>query len=52
MISNAHMRVLQNGSLVVTDVKKTDAGSYLCQVSNGIGSGLSKVITLTVNGQY
>ena len=50
VISNPHMRVFQNGSLAVMDVDKSDAGSYLCQVANGIGSGLSKVVTLSVNG--
>lgn len=51
VISNPHMRVFQNGSLAVGNVHKKDAGSYLCQVSNGVGPGLSKVVLLTVNGQ-
>ncbi|XP_054712904.1 cell adhesion molecule Dscam2-like [Uloborus diversus] len=37
-----------NGTLVLSDVEESDAGSYLCQASNGIGAGLSKIITLKV----
>lgn len=52
VISNPHMRVFQNGSLAVTAVTRSDSASYLCQISNGIGSGLSKVVKLTVHGMY
>ncbi|GFS55341.1 down syndrome cell adhesion molecule [Trichonephila inaurata madagascariensis] len=37
-----------NGTLVLSDVEESDAGSYLCQASNGIAAGLSKIITLQV----
>ncbi|GBM30792.1 Down syndrome cell adhesion molecule [Araneus ventricosus] len=37
-----------NGTLALSDVEENDSGSYLCQASNGIGSGLSKIITLKV----
>ncbi|GIY87069.1 down syndrome cell adhesion molecule-like protein Dscam2 [Caerostris extrusa] len=37
-----------NGTLVLSDVEENDSGSYLCQASNGIGAGLSKIITLKV----
>ncbi|GIY54788.1 down syndrome cell adhesion molecule, partial [Caerostris extrusa] len=50
-----HLRALNprahrfnNGTLVLSDVEETDAGSYLCQASNGIAAGLSKIITLQV----
>ncbi|GIY76463.1 down syndrome cell adhesion molecule, partial [Caerostris extrusa] len=51
-----HLRALQspgptsfnNGTLVLSDVEETDAESYLCQASNGIAAGLSKIITLQV----
>ena len=35
--------------MVIKNVQKSDAGSYLCQVTNGIGSELSKVVAPTVN---
>lgn len=31
-------------------VRQEDQGQYLCEASNGIGEGLSSVVTLTVNG--
>lgn len=40
-----------NGTLVLSDIEENDAGSYLCQASNGIGAGLSKIITLDVLGK-
>lgn len=50
--SSSHLHVFENGSLTILDVSEHDAGYYLCQASNGIGSGLSKVISLTVHGNY
>lgn len=40
-----------NGTLYIPLVTKTHHGFYLCDASNGIGSGLSKVIRLIVNGK-
>ncbi|XP_042909125.1 cell adhesion molecule Dscam1 isoform X2 [Parasteatoda tepidariorum] len=37
-----------NGTLVLSEVEESDSGSYLCQASNGIGAGLSKIITIKV----
>ncbi|KYN00441.1 hypothetical protein ALC62_08745 [Cyphomyrmex costatus] len=39
----------RNGSLVIPRVSRDHAGFYLCQASNGIGPGLSKLIRLTVH---
>uniref|UniRef100_T1KQ15 Down syndrome cell adhesion molecule n=1 Tax=Tetranychus urticae TaxID=32264 RepID=T1KQ15_TETUR len=47
--SSPHLRVFENGSLAIHNAQKSDAGYYLCQTSNNIGSGLSKVIKLTVH---
>ncbi|XP_054281240.1 cell adhesion molecule Dscam2-like [Macrosteles quadrilineatus] len=41
--------VLSNGSLVIDNVRQEEQGQYLCEASNGIGEGLSSVVTLTVN---
>lgn len=50
VVSNSHMHTLENGSLMIRDVSEEDSGVYLCQANNGVGSGLSKVITLKVHG--
>ncbi|OTF81627.1 hypothetical protein BLA29_009186, partial [Euroglyphus maynei] len=49
VVSNSHMHTLENGSLMIRDVSEEDSGIYLCQANNGVGSGLSKVITLKVH---
>ncbi|CAL1268416.1 unnamed protein product [Larinioides sclopetarius] len=49
VVSSSHMYVLENGSLVIRDVEKQDAGLYLCEASNGVGESLSEVVKLTVN---
>ncbi|KAK0094057.1 hypothetical protein PV326_011918 [Microctonus aethiopoides] len=41
--------VSRNGSLVIPRVSREHGGFYLCQGSNGIGPGLSKLIRLTVH---
>ncbi|XP_021937228.1 Down syndrome cell adhesion molecule-like protein Dscam2 isoform X2 [Zootermopsis nevadensis] len=38
-----------NGSLVIQSVGPKDEGYYLCRAANGIGPGLSKVVSLAVN---
>ena len=37
-----------NGSLEVKHVDKSDDGYYMCKASNGIGSGISTVVQLSV----
>lgn len=49
--SNGHFRTYENGSLAIHNVHNNDAGYYMCEAANGIGSGLSKVIHITVNGK-
>ncbi|XP_054712913.1 cell adhesion molecule DSCAM-like [Uloborus diversus] len=46
--SNPRAHRYSNGTLVISDVEENDGGSYLCQASNGITSGLSKIIWLHV----
>ncbi|RWS27846.1 Down syndrome cell adhesion molecule-like protein Dscam2, partial [Leptotrombidium deliense] len=49
IVSSPHLQVYENGSLTIHDARDTDAGYYLCQATNGIGSGLSKVVKITVH---
>ena len=42
--------VHNNGSLLIAQVQESDAGTYACQVDNGIAPALSKNIALKVNG--
>jgi len=41
----------QNGSLGFTHISKENEGQYLCEAKNNIGTGVSKVIFLRVNGK-
>ncbi|XP_057323530.1 cell adhesion molecule Dscam2-like isoform X3 [Microplitis mediator] len=43
------IEVSKNGSLVIPRVSREHSGFYMCQGSNGIGPGLSKLIRLTVH---
>ncbi|RWS31821.1 Down syndrome cell adhesion molecule-like protein Dscam2, partial [Leptotrombidium deliense] len=47
--SGPHYQVYENGTLRVSKVRIMDRGVYLCQATNGIGSGLSSAVQLTVN---
>ncbi|GFQ77884.1 down syndrome cell adhesion molecule homolog [Trichonephila clavata] len=48
LLTDAHIHTLLNGSLSIRNVEKTDEGFYMCQATNGIGSGISTVISLNV----
>ncbi|XP_076363701.1 cell adhesion molecule DSCAM-like isoform X2 [Tachypleus tridentatus] len=43
------MNVLDNGTLLINDVKETDSGTYLCQAENGVGEKLEKAVRLSVH---
>ncbi|KFM68991.1 Down syndrome cell adhesion molecule-like protein Dscam2, partial [Stegodyphus mimosarum] len=47
--SSSRLHVFENGSLVIHNVEEGDDGHYLCQATNGIGQGLSKVVRLSVH---
>ncbi|RWS15708.1 Down syndrome cell adhesion molecule-like protein, partial [Dinothrombium tinctorium] len=49
VISNSHIHALENGSLIIKEISKNDEGYYLCQATNGVSSGISKVIKVTVH---
>lgn len=42
--------VMSNGSLIIPAASTYNEGQYLCKAENGIGTGLSKMIHITVNG--
>ncbi|KAL1130463.1 hypothetical protein AAG570_011711 [Ranatra chinensis] len=44
-----YTKILNNGSLLLQNVKEDREGFYLCQAHNGIGNGIGKVIQLKVN---
>ncbi|XP_074598479.1 cell adhesion molecule DSCAM-like [Brevipalpus obovatus] len=48
IISNPHMQVHENGSLIINESGPNDLGYYLCQAHNGVGSGMSKIIKLDI----
>lgn len=41
----------ENGTLMVSRAERRHEGRYLCAANNGVGSGLSKVVALSVNGE-
>lgn len=47
-----YTKILSNGTLLLQHVKEDREGFYLCHASNGIGSGLGKVVQLKVNCEY
>lgn len=52
IISSSHIHILMNGSLNFRSIESSDAGFYLCEANNGVGSGLSTVVRLTVHSKY
>lgn len=49
--SDGRLTILPNGSLWTASAGPQDEGHYLCRANNGIGSGLSKVIYVSVHGE-
>lgn len=47
--NNPNVKV-EDGTLAITNIQKTNEGYYLCEAVNGIGSGLSAVILISVQG--
>lgn len=46
--ASRNVEVLLNNSLVISNIQKSEGGVYVCEVNNGVGDGLSKVVKLTV----
>lgn len=47
--NNPDVRV-EDGTLMINNIQKTNEGYYLCEAVNGIGSGLSAVVLISVQG--
>lgn len=43
---------VEDGTLMINNIQKTNEGYYLCEAFNGIGSGLSAVILVSVQGIF
>lgn len=41
---------VEDGTLMINNIQKSNEGYYLCEAYNGIGSGLSAVILISVQG--
>ena len=52
MSNDERVRQSRDGSLSVEGALASDGGYYLCQVGNGVGSDLSKVVHLTVHSEF
>jgi hypothetical protein len=44
-----YTKLLSNGSLLLQNVKEDREGIYVCQATNGIGTGIGKVVQVKVN---
>lgn len=42
---------VEDGTLMINNIQKNNEGYYLCEAVNGIGSGLSAVILISVQGK-
>ena len=51
ILSGYRHQVYGNGSLIIQEVDKSDESYFMCQISNGVGAGLSRVMFLKVNGE-
>lgn len=48
--NNSDIKV-EDGTLTINNIQKSNEGYYLCEAVNGIGSGLSAVINVNVQGK-
>lgn len=48
--NNPDIRV-EDGTLMINNIQKNNEGYYLCEAVNGIGSGLSAVVMISVQGE-
>jgi len=46
------VQLFPNGTIFFKKISKESQGHFLCEAKNNIGSGVSKVMFLKVNGEY
>lgn len=51
LASHPRFAVLEKGSLLIQNVRRTDAGEYVCTPYNKVGGGVSKTTTLVLKGK-
>lgn len=51
-LTDGRLTILPNGTLWTASAGPQHEGHYLCRANNSIGSGLSKVVYVSVNGMY
>ena len=51
-IDTVHVMQWQNGTLVIDDVRETDAGNYTCEANNGMEVAPRRSVLLSVLGEY
>ncbi|CAL4117642.1 unnamed protein product, partial [Meganyctiphanes norvegica] len=49
MVSDGEVSYWENGTMKINSVEQRHEGRYICEANNGVGAGLSKVVTLNVN---
>lgn len=52
LYDNLRYTTLSNGSLAIANVTKREQGFYLCSAKNGFGPETTKLIRVTVHGEY
>jgi hypothetical protein len=45
------VQIFPNGTLLIQPVLQEHQGQYLCEAINGVGAGLSTVVSLIVHGK-
>jgi hypothetical protein len=51
-IHSRDTQIFPNGTLLIHPALREHQGQYLCEANNGVGAGLSAVVSLIVNGKY
>ena len=51
VLGDASVSLWPNGTLSVSRAERRHEGRYICQASNSVGAGLSKVVNLYVHGK-